>query len=432
VLRLPNLQAAVHIAGAPATTLAAEVAALHLAWPRLATLRQPVAFLCERPERQLAAAAWLASSGGDGLVVAPALGRDKVLPRLAAAGFLVLGDNDVLAEPDLAGDFVPGRIRLLTSGTTGEPKIVSHTWQTLFTMNRLREAAKRTWLLTFLPGSYAWFQVVCLALFVPDQDLCSGVSSDPADQVAAGLALGADAVSATPTFWRNVLLRVPHHQLSQWTLAQLTLGGEKVDQAILDRLRVLFPAASIAHIYAATEVGAAFVVKDGREGFPAQWLQPATAADEIAPVAPTAADQPLLRVVEGLLQVQSPYASTAAGQWLDTGDRVEVRGDRAFLLGRAAGSLINVGGAKVLCGDVERALLAHPEVAWCRVYGRRSPLTGELVCADVVRQPDSALTERTLLQAVAPQLADYAVPRLVRFLPAIPTSANQKTELAAP
>lgn len=433
MLQLCNGLAPLRIAGRSPTTLHAEVAELRQVWPQLDTLERPVAFLCERPERQLAAAAWLATTQGDGLVASPSLGRDRLLERLTTAGFVVLGDDGLLAEPAGSIEFVPGRIRLLTSGTTGEPKIVSHTWQSLFTMSRLRDPAPRRWLLTYLPGSYAWYQVVCLGLFVSGQVLCAGTSRDPAEQVAAGIALGADAVSATPTFWRNALLRVPQSQLGQWPVAQLTLGGERVDQAILDRLRSLFPAASITHIYAATEVGAAIVVKDGLEGFPAQWLQPQLDQSDAAPPAVAASappEQPQLRLVQGRLQVQSPYASAAAGSWLDTGDRVEVRGDRAYILGREAGSLINVGGAKVLCRDVEAALLGHPEVVWCRVYGRRSPVTGELVCADVVRAPNSLLTEATLLRSVAPQLADYAVPRLVRFLPAIPTSANQKTELA--
>lgn len=423
--------AGVWLDGEAPTTLAAAVAELRQRLPQLDGLQQPVAFVCKQAKFQLAAAAWLASTGGDGLIVAPALAGANLVPRLLAEGLLLLDEDGVVAAPELPGVWRPGRIRLLTSGTTGEPKIVSHTWQSLFTMDRLREAIPRRWLVTFLPGSYAWFQVVCLALFVPGQSLCASASNDPAVLVTAAMEQGVDAVSATPTFWRNALLRLATDRLATWPLAHLSLGGEKVDQAILNRLRALFPRATLVHIYAATEVGAAMVVKDGLEGFPASWLTPVGPNSADAQWA-VPADHPALRLKDGLLQVQSPYAGSGQAGWLDTGDRVEVRGDRAFLLGRAGGAVINVGGAKVLASDVERALLTQSDVLWCRVYGRRSPLTGELVCADVVRQPDSALTERTLLQAVAPALADYAVPRLVRFLPAIPTSANQKTELAAP
>ena len=59
-----------------------------------------------------------------------------------------------------------------------------------------------------------------------------------------------------------------------------------MDQVILDRLRAVFPEAAIAHIYASTEAGAAIVVRDGREGFPVDWLcdgEEETSSDNEAP-----------------------------------------------------------------------------------------------------------------------------------------------------
>jgi len=50
---------------------------------------------------------------------------------------------------------------------------------------------------------------------------------------------------------------------------QITIGGEAVDQVTLDQLRAAFPGARISQIYASTEAGALFAVRDGRAGFPA-------------------------------------------------------------------------------------------------------------------------------------------------------------------
>ena len=69
---------------------------------------------------------------------------------------------------------------------------------------------------------------------------------------------------------------------------------------------------------------------------------------------------------------------------LRTGDRAEVVGDRVHLPGRIAGDEINVGGSKASAAAVRRVLLAHPGVAWAQVRGRRAPLVGSVVTADVV------------------------------------------------
>jgi acyl-coenzyme A synthetase/AMP-(fatty) acid ligase len=315
-------------------------------------------------------------------------------------------------------------VSLLTSGTTGAPKLVPHRWETLFTLRRLQGGRALRWLLTYQPGTYAWFQMVTLALFVPEQDLVAGEEEDPARLLALGAARGATAVSATPTFWRFALLTADPATLRDLRLEQITLGGERVDQAVLDLLHARFPAARLTHIFASTEVGAAIVVHDGREGFPAAWL---VAAD-----APAVPDAVQLRIEDGTLRVRSPHASRAHAGWADTGDAVELRGDRVLITGRADSAVINVGGLKIAARDVEEVLLRHPAVAWCRVYARRSPLVGSLVAADVVLRPgaDRAAAEQELARHAAAALPEHGVPRFWRVLDAIPMTDNRKSEVA--
>lgn len=54
-------------------------------------------------------------------------------------------------------------------------------------------------------------------------------------------------------------------------LKTITLGGEIATQAILDTLKNTFPDAKLRHIYATTEAGVVFTVKDGIAGFPLEW-----------------------------------------------------------------------------------------------------------------------------------------------------------------
>ena len=54
-------------------------------------------------------------------------------------------------------------------------------------------------------------------------------------------------------------------------LEQVTLGGEPVDQAILDRLREVYPDARISWIYASSEAGAAIAVISVATSFLIGW-----------------------------------------------------------------------------------------------------------------------------------------------------------------
>ena len=127
------------------------------------------------------------------------------------------------------------------------------------------------------------------------------------------------------------------------------LGGEPVDQGILDRLREVFPDARISWIYASSEAGAAIAVHDGLAGFPETWLEREVAG------------RPRLSVEDGELlflggQVFSGYwrndAATAevleASGWFHTGDVGEID-DEGFvrITGRKKEILVTAGGKNV-------------------------------------------------------------------------------------
>jgi acyl-CoA synthetase (AMP-forming)/AMP-acid ligase II len=159
------------------------------------------------------------------------------------------------------------------------------------------------------------------------------------------------------------------------------LSGEVADQMILDKLRETYPNAAIVHAFASTEAGLGFEVADGQAGFPAAIVERAAGTAEI-------------RISNGALQIRS--ARNAAGYldgqisglagetgFVDTGDMVELRGGRYYFAGRRDGT-VNVGGQKVHPEEVEAVINQHPDVEMSLVTGRRSPITGAIVVADVV------------------------------------------------
>ncbi|MEO0322499.1 MAG: fatty acid--CoA ligase family protein [Myxococcota bacterium] len=314
---------------------------------------------------------------------------------------------------------------LATSGTTAAPKLVGHTLASLTRSTRTNVArgAGLRWGLLYDPSRYAGLQVVLQALLGGSTLLAPALDAPLPHRVAALVAGGCTHLSATPTLWRRLLMTPASASLP---LQQITLGGEIADQALLDRLRAAFPEARIAHIFASTEAGVGFSVTDGRAGFPRRYLEEPPRG--IA-----------LSVREGRLyvkngRVEGAYLGQAGAAFrdregfVDTGDAVEIRGDRVLFLGRASG-VINVGGQKVHPERVEAVLLAHPGVAAARVGQRRSPITGALVTAEVTPAPDAAAPgelKRELRAHCAALLAPHERPATVRLSGALRMSAAGK------
>jgi len=308
-------------------------------------------------------------------------------------------------------------ILLMTSGTTGKPKVAVHEMEKL--LGRVRsDQIGNCWLLTYHPGSFAGIQVVLTAFCT--RSLMVGYGGLSASELAVK-AINSDIthLSGTPTFWRSLLLALPGEKSPP--LRQITLGGEAVDQSILDALHAAFPQARIIHIYASTEAGSLFAVKDRRAGFPAQWL-----LDGV--------DGCRLRIRDGVLQVQSPRAMKRYGDegsrpalsddgWLITGDIVQVVADRVLFCGRVD-SVINVGGGKVMPEQVEAMLLALPMIREARVYGIKNPLAGDVLAADVVlaKPISEAEARQHIFSALSARLEPHKVPRMYRFVGQIPTN----------
>jgi acyl-CoA synthetase (AMP-forming)/AMP-acid ligase II len=212
--------------------------------------------------------------------------------------------------------------------------------------------------------------------------------------------------------WRKIVM-IPSSQHLQ--LRQITLGGEIADQKVLNTLRARYPNAKIVHIYASTEAGACFSVKDGVAGFPAAYITnpPAgvelrIADDQVLWIRPSTHDQRYLNSDKNVFDVDG---------FINTGDIVTKSGDRYHFAGRVNGT-INVGGDKVLPEEVETALLSIPYVRQARVYGKQNAFLGAVVAADVVMDMAKGTRESILSE-------------LARLLPAnkIPATLNIVSDL---
>ena len=118
-------------------------------------------------------------------------------------------------------------------------------------------------------------------------------------------------------------------------------------------------------------------------------------------------------------------AFTADG-YFRTGD-VGVFDERGFLkIVDRKKDMVIVSGFNVYPNEVEAVATAHPGVAECACVGVTDDKTGESVKLFVVKAPTSNLTEAELIAHCRAGMAAYKVPKIVRFIDALPKSTIGK------
>jgi acyl-coenzyme A synthetase/AMP-(fatty) acid ligase len=319
---------------------------------------------------------------------------------------------------------------LLTSGTTGMPKLVVHSLETLggALPRQPPTAGPMVWSTFYDIRRYGGLQIYLRSVLSGSTLVLSSAGESTHDFLTRAAAAGVTHISGTPSHWRRALMSGEATLIAP---AYVRLSGEVADQTVLDNLRAAYPQARIAHAFASTEAGVAFDVNDGLAGFPADLIDKPASSIE-------------MKVQDGTLWIRSgrtaaryldetPAPLAGDDGYVDTGDMVERDKDRYYFRGRKGG-IINVGGLKVYPEEVESVLNADPRVRMSRVMARRNPLTGSLVVAEVVLADAGNLADPVVAESLKSELvsvcrhklAAHKVPALLRFVPTLEFTAAGK------
>ncbi len=314
---------------------------------------------------------------------------------------------------------------MLTSGTTGDPKMVVHSLRTLTGAIDEERAGSpaQNWATMYDIRRYGGLQIFLRAIKGRGSLTLRSHGESLDDFLVRAGQSEVTHISGTPSHWRLILMSPASRRIDP---EYIRLSGEIADASLLDALSSHYPCARIAHAFASTEAGVAFEVDDGQPGFPAAFL-----GERGRGVA--------IKLVDGLMAIRSPCTALRflgkdapdlrdRDAFVDTGDMIERRGERCYFLGRRGG-IINVGGAKVNPEKVEAVINQHASVHASLVKARKNPITGAVVVADVVLKEGVAATpalKDEIISACEGQLAAYEAPALVRFVPALPVTASGK------
>ena len=305
--------------------------------------------------------------------------RDDVVQRLAPRR----EDHPLVEEVRHRGH--PGII-FFSSGTTGRPKAILHDFNNFLERYSIQRPPLRA--LNFLLFDHAGgINTMLHTLFN------RGVVIVPAERTPEILAADmvrhrVELLPATPTFLRMMLLSGVFDNVSFPDLRVITYGTERMDQGTLDRLCDKLPNVDFRQTYGLSELGVFQVRSRARDSL---WMQIGGKGIETKVVDGVLHIRSENRMV-GYLNAPSPFVDG----WYDTGDIVERDADYIMVVGRAR-EILNVGGLKILPGEVERVALLHPDVLRAKVIGVPNPITGQHIEVTVEPREGASLDRRTMM-----------------------------------
>ena len=136
-----------------------------------------------------------------------------------------------------------------------------------------------------------------------------------------------------------------------------------------------------------------------------------------------------LRISDGEILVQGPTVApgcTDSDGWLHTGDLGRIDDEGFLYVEDRIDDMIVTGGENVIPAEVEKTLMAHPEVLDAGVVGREDPEWQQAVTAVVVLRDHDAATPEDLRRHCAETLASYKVPKRIEVASALPRTPSGK------
>ena len=290
---------------------------------------------------------------------------------------------------------------LLSSGTTGPPKLMARTHEdygyVVRTTAEIAAVSADTVYLAVLPATHTFVLAYpgIMGTLAAGGTVVLGSAEDPRqalELIQRERVTHTAAVPGLVTQWVNVL-RTEHYDVS--SLAVLQVGGARLDAALAERAKTALTCV-MQQVYGMSEgLGNFTRLDDPDEVTSATQGRPASPGDEIRVVDEN--DEPVPAGEVGQLLTRGP--STVAGYYRDpaataraftadgfyrTGDLVRLRPDGNLEITGRIKNLINRGGEKISAEELEELARELPQVAAAGAAPMPHPVYGETVCLFVV------------------------------------------------
>jgi acyl-coenzyme A synthetase/AMP-(fatty) acid ligase len=297
-------------------------------------------------------------------------------------------------------------IELNTSGTTGEPKIITHTFNSM--VGNIKVSDDRlddVWGFTYNPTKMAGYQVLFQSILNGNTlvNLFKYNYTEISNRIQK---YNTTHISATPTLYKILT----SDGIIYPNVKHISLGGEGSNIELQSKIKINFPNAKLKNIYASTEVSSLFASAGDLFKIPNRYKE-------------------LVRLDGGKLMIHKTLVGQSKSidfnnDWYDTGDLVEVIGDDCFKIIGREGCLINVGGYQINLSQIEAKISELDFVKLCKVYSKSNSLLGNIIMCDLVLLSDISIFE--IKNSMRSVINDYEVPSKINIVDEIIINENGK------
>lgn len=304
------------------------------------------------------------------------------------------------------------QLTMHTSGTTGRPKKIAHYLSSLIRTVKVADKFRdNVWAFCYNPTHFAGIQVFFQALLNMNTIIYT-FDSNQNELFSALIDNKVTNISATPTFYRTKVLNFNDRVES---VRYVTLGGERFDKDLANKLKTIFPKAKIRNIYASTEAGSIFssdsdyfIIDKNSLGY--------VKVD----------DNGELLINEKLLGKSEELVINNG--WYHTGDIVELVDENKFKIISRKTEMINVGGYKVNPNEVEEEIKKIEGVIDVLVTSRENKLIGNVLVAEIVKEAnaDEKELEIKIINNLNKTLQKWKVPRIFKYVEEIDKTRTGK------
>jgi acyl-coenzyme A synthetase/AMP-(fatty) acid ligase len=298
-------------------------------------------------------------------------------------------------------------VTLFTSGTTGSPKNVCHSFQTLTRfVNRGVKQDSSIWGFAYNPTHMAGLQVFFQA-FLNGNTIVRLFDSKPITIYKSINTYKITHISATPTFYRQL---IDINEKCE-TVLRITSGGEKFNTDLQQKITKNFPNAKVTNVYASSEAGTLLASKNDKFYIKVDYKE-------------------LIKIENNELIIHSSLLGKIdilETEWYKTGDIVEILNYQPleFIFTNRKNDIINIGGYNVNPQEVEECLLKFNGIQNAMVYSKANTIIGNILCCEIISS-DSEITEKVLRKYLQTQIQEFKIPRLFRFVNEINTTRTGK------
>ena len=242
-----------------------------------------------------------------------------------------------------------------------------------------------------------------------------------------------------PTLYLSLLA---HPRLAETDLSSLRVavtGSASIPPSLIERMRSELGFSVVTTAYGLTECGGLATLCDpqasaeviaGTSGQPLPGTEVSIRGPDNASLAQGQTGEICLRgfhIMQGYFQDPAATAEAIDAEgWLHTGDVGCLDPAGNLVITDRLKDMYIVGGFNCYPAEIEAALLGHPAIAQVAVVGIADARMGEVGCACVVLRQGQQLDEQALIGWSRERMANYKVPRQVRFFSALPLNPSNK------